>query len=78
MHLLYMYLQVMPVFHVESVGRHWIDLVTPLAVGSTWLSCFLWCLGKRSLLPRYDLNYGSAIELHRTELEKQRDEAPPR
>lgn len=70
-HLLYIYLQIMPVYSSATVWQHWVDFVMPLAMGGIWTSWFLWMLGRRPMLPVYDLNYSSALHLHETELEEE-------
>jgi hypothetical protein len=43
-----------PAFYNQQLRIHWMDFVTPLAVGGLWLSAFFWQLKSRSLLPLRD------------------------
>ncbi len=43
-----------PAFYNEQLKIHWMDFVTPLAVGGLWLAAFFWQLKSRPLLPLRD------------------------
>jgi hypothetical protein len=45
---------VVPVFHSEGLGLHWMDLLLPLGLGGLWLAAFFARLEKRPLLPLHD------------------------
>ena len=51
MHLVDIYWLVMPAFFPERLHVHWLDVVTPVAMGGLWLAAFCWQLQRRSLLP---------------------------
>jgi hypothetical protein len=70
MHLLYCYYQVMPAFSETAWTDHWMDLVTPFAVGGLWLAYFLWQLPRLPLLAVHDENQAAAIQLHRVDLDQ--------
>jgi hypothetical protein len=40
-----------PAFYGQHLRIHWMDFVTPLAVGGLWLAAFFWQLKSRPLLP---------------------------
>jgi hypothetical protein len=40
-----------PSFEDRRGGPHWLDLVTPVAVGGLWIASFIWQLGRRPLRP---------------------------
>ncbi len=61
---IFMYYQVAPLFGGTGWKNHWIDVLTPLALGGIWFAAMLWLLKRRPLVPRYDLNYQQAILLH--------------
>jgi hypothetical protein len=70
MHLVYQYYQVAPPFLAMSLGQHWMDFLTPLAVGGLWLAYFLWQLTRFPVLPRHDANQQAAIHYHELDLEQ--------
>jgi hypothetical protein len=70
MHLVYQYFQVMPAFAGTHLGQHWMDFLTPLAVGGPWLAYFLWQLKQYAVLPRHDENQESALHLRDIDLEQ--------
>lgn len=45
---------VMPAFSPDRFSLHWLNFVTPLAVGGLWLAAFSWRLSARADLPVYD------------------------
>jgi hypothetical protein len=53
-HLIYLFWLVKPAFHPGRFHLHWLDLVTPLAIGGIWIAAFVWQLGRRPLLPIRD------------------------
>jgi hypothetical protein len=63
MHLVYMYYQVMPAFPDTSLSEHWMDLLTPFAVGGLWLAYCLADLKQGPLLPQHDPNESAALRL---------------
>jgi hypothetical protein len=48
------YWVVEPAFHDEKLAVHWLDVVSPFAIGGVWLALFAWQLNKRPLLPLND------------------------
>jgi hypothetical protein len=52
MQLVYVYYLVMPSFPARALSQHWMDFLTPFAVGGIWLAAFLHELKRRPLLPR--------------------------
>jgi hypothetical protein len=74
--LVFNYYQVLPCLPGPSLAEHWIDFVTPFAVGGLWLANFAWELGRAPLLPRGDLSAESAAELrHHDQEQAERREA---
>jgi hypothetical protein len=51
---LFWIVQPTPAFHHETFSIHWLDIVTPLAVGGLWLAFFFRELKARPLLPVHD------------------------
>lgn len=45
---------VAPNFHEHSIHVHWLDFVTPIAIGGLWIAAFVWQLKGRALLPQHD------------------------
>jgi len=45
---------VSPALHTKSLSIHWLDLVTPAAIGGLWVAAFAWQLKGTALLPRRD------------------------
>jgi hypothetical protein len=43
-----------PAFYNQQLKIHWMDFVTPLAVGGLWLAGFFWQLKSRPLVPLRD------------------------
>lgn len=43
-----------PAFYGQKINIHWLDFVTPLAVGGLWLAAFFWQLKSRPLVPLRD------------------------
>ncbi len=41
----------------SSLAIHWLDIVTPLALGGLWLAFFFWQLERRPLLPEGDVRF---------------------
>lgn len=60
---------VTPSLHTERLSIHWLDLVTPVAIGGVWLAAFAWQLKSTVLLPLRDprlvqaLNYKEEVAL---------------
>ncbi len=63
MQLLLNYWLVMPVFPSSSILEHWLDLITPLAIGGLSLGWFLGHLTKQELVVPNDRNRKRALEL---------------
>jgi hypothetical protein len=70
MHLVFQYWQVMPSFPGTTIGQHWMDFVTPLAVGGPWLACFLWQLGRYPVLPPPGEDRDMALHLRHLDREQ--------
>jgi hypothetical protein len=70
MQLVYDYWQVLPAFPGTHLGEHWMDFLTPIALGGPWLAFFLWQLKRMPILPLHDLNQESALHLHRLDQEQ--------
>jgi hypothetical protein len=66
----FMYYQIMPLAPQVGWARHWIDLLTPLALGGIWLAAVLWLIEHRPLLPASDLNYEQAQLLREMDVEE--------
>jgi hypothetical protein len=43
-----------PAFYNQQIKIHWLDFVTPVAVGGLWLAAFFWQLKSRPLVPLRD------------------------
>ncbi|MEO8126439.1 MAG: hypothetical protein ABJF23_22505 [Bryobacteraceae bacterium] len=43
-----------PAFYGKQVRIHWMDFITPVAIGGVWLTAFFWQLKTRPLLPLKD------------------------
>jgi hypothetical protein len=56
MQLVFDYWQVDPAFQNTSLAEHWMDFLTPLAIGGLWLASFLWVLRRTPALPEHDPN----------------------
>ncbi|HEY5895422.1 MAG TPA: hypothetical protein VIT91_19545 [Chthoniobacterales bacterium] len=54
MHLLDLYIIVLPNIHREGFAPSWLDFLCPIAIGSVLVLGFLWQIGKRSLFPARD------------------------
>ncbi len=48
------YWVVEPAFYGQKIRIHWLDFVTPFAVGGLWMTLFLWQLKSRPLVPIND------------------------
>jgi hypothetical protein len=70
MQLVFGYYQVMPAFPGTTIAQHWMDFLTPLAVGGLWLAFFLWQLQRAPLLPSHDINQEAAAHLHHLDAEE--------
>jgi hypothetical protein len=69
MQLVCNYYLVMPAFAAPALLQHWMDFLTPPALGGLWLAYFLWELPRRPLLPRHDDNERSALHYRRLDVE---------
>jgi hypothetical protein len=63
MQLVFDYYQVVPAFPGTTIGEHWMDFLTPIAVGGLLLANFLWELGRKPLLPGHDVSRIQAVHL---------------
>lgn len=45
---------IVPSFHPAEFRIHWLDLVTPIAIGGFWAAAFAWQLKRKPLLPLHD------------------------
>jgi hypothetical protein len=45
---------VKPAFYDQQLRIHWLDFVTPLAIGGFWIAAFFWQLRSRPLVPYRD------------------------
>ncbi len=70
MHLVFSYFQVMPPFWGTTIADHWMDFLTPFAVGGLWLAYFLWQFRRRPLLAVNDPARGHTAELRHLDLEE--------
>ena len=43
-----------PAFRQRGLNVHWLDFVTPVAIGGLWIAAFVWRLRERPLLPLHD------------------------
>jgi hypothetical protein len=43
-----------PAFYGQKIQIHWLDFVTPAAIGGLWIAAFLWQLRSRPLVPLRD------------------------
>jgi hypothetical protein len=68
--LVFDYYQVLPCLPSDSLLEHWIDFVTPFALGGLWLANFAWELGRAPLLPRRDVSGVAAEELRHQDQER--------
>ncbi len=76
MQLVFDFYQVAPAFPDTVLADHWMDFLTPLAVGGLWLADFLWELGRRPLVPGRDPSRDQAVRLrHLDEEEEALEEA---
>jgi hypothetical protein len=71
MQLVFDYWQVLPAFLAPRLVEHWLDFVTPLALGGLWLAFFLWQLGRRPLLPAHDSNWNETVHLRNVDEREQ-------
>jgi hypothetical protein len=50
-----------PAFHPVGLQVHWLDIVTPIALGGLWLAAFAWQLAGKPLLPQHDPRLQEAL-----------------
>ena len=74
MQLVYDYYQVMPAFPDTTLAEHWMDFLTPFAIGGPWLAFFLWQLKRYPVLPQHDANQASAVRYHQLDIREARRE----
>jgi hypothetical protein len=70
MRLVYLYWEIMPNFPGTTIAEHWMDFLTPFAVGGPWLAYFLWQLKRYPVLPLHDINQEEAEHLRRMDQEE--------
>jgi hypothetical protein len=75
MQLVFSYYLVLPAFPKTDISEHWMDFLTPLAIGGLWLADFLWELTRRPLLPAHDVNEEAAAHLRKLALEEEMEQA---
>lgn len=63
MHMLDMYIVVLPTFHKAGFAPHWLDLVCLLAIGATLAAIFMKRLGDTPLWPVKDPRLGNSLRL---------------
>jgi hypothetical protein len=74
MQLAFSYYQIMPSFPFTTIADHWMDFLTPVAVGGFWFAYFLQQLKAAPLLALHDLNREHALLLRQedeTEADRQ-------
>jgi hypothetical protein len=71
MQLVFDYYQVVPAFNALRLVEHWMDFLTPLAIGGLWLAYFLWQLSSQPLLPWRDVSEEHALHLRRLDESEQ-------
>src|SRR5713226_100051 len=59
--LLDLFWLIAPEFHTQGITVSWLDVVLPLALGAIWLSCFVWQLRGRAILPVHDPQFDEAL-----------------
>jgi hypothetical protein len=52
--LAHLFWLVNPTLHPGRFSLHWLDLVTPIAIGGIWVALFIWLLFQRPLVPLLD------------------------
>lgn len=74
MQLVFMFYQIMPDFRADALLEHWIDFLTPPAIGGLWLAYYLYQLQKMPLLPLNDYNRAAALKLRELDEEEAAEE----
>ena len=74
MQLVFVFYVVLPNFPGTTIAEHWMDFLTPLAVGGLWLAYFLHELGRLPLLPMHDPSRESALHLREVDAEEAGEE----
>jgi hypothetical protein len=69
MHLIYLYVVVLPVFPDVSLLEFWMAPVMPLGLGGLWLAFYLWNLRRYPLLALHDANQAKALHFHEHDVE---------
>lgn len=62
MHWLDILWMVAPSFYPARFHIHWLDIVTPMAIGGLWLAAFIGYLKARSLLPLHDPRFAELLD----------------
>ena len=70
MQLVFDYYLVLPNFADGQILDHWLDFVTPLAIGGIWLAYYLWQLERRPLVAVNDYNFAAAMRLRELDAEE--------
>jgi hypothetical protein len=79
MQLVFAFYLVIPPFRAPSLGQHWMELLTPFALGGIWLAYFLDRLRRQPVLALNDPNRESAVHLRHLDdedVERERALAP--
>jgi steroid 5-alpha reductase family enzyme len=63
MHMLDLYIVVLPVYHRAGFAPHWLDLVCVLAIGATLAAIFMKRLGDAPLWPVKDPRLANSLKL---------------
>jgi len=76
MQLVFAFYLVIPPFGTTSLAEHWMEFLTPFAVGGIWLAYFLERLRRQPVLALHDPNRESALHLrHMDEEDVEREHA---
>lgn len=81
MQLVFVYYLVIPPFDAPSLAQHWMEFLTPIALGGIWLAYFLDRFRRRAVLGPNDPDRESALHLRHLDeedVERERALAPSR
>jgi hypothetical protein len=70
MQMVFKYWQVEPAFADTWIGQHWMDFLTPFAIGGLWLANFAWEFRRYPVLPQHDASGAEAAHLHHLDQEQ--------